>query len=159
MYREHASLLRRVAIRRFGVPPADVEALVHDVFINYLASTRKVHGEMRSYLIGAICNAARNYWRSRRTEGRVFTEEDLDSMEVSCEPDLFDALSANLIVASTLAALRPRCREALRRYYLEGEDTRTIAAAMNTSPANINYIMHMCRKRARQVYEEMARPR
>jgi RNA polymerase sigma factor (sigma-70 family) len=158
VYLQHASLLRRVAIRKFNVPPADAENLVHDVFINYLVSTRVVRGDLRSYLVGAICNASRNYWRSRRSEGRVFADDEASSADVLSE-DIFNGLARSLIVASTLARLGERCREALRRYYLDGEDTGTVAAAMNTSPSNVNYMMHVCRKRAREVYETMARPR
>jgi len=158
IYLQHASLLRRVAIRKFSVPPADAENLVHDVFIDYLVSTRIVRGDLRSYLVGAICNASRNYWRSRRSEGRVFADDQASGADVLSE-DIFTGLARNLIVASTLARLGARCREALRRYYLDGEDTGTVAAAMNTSPSNVNYMMHVCRKRAREVYETMARGR
>src|SRR5688500_9917289 len=70
-YLEHAVMMRRVASRKFGVPPQDAEALVHDVFINYIATTRTVRSDLRAYLIGAICNACRNYWRARSSEERV----------------------------------------------------------------------------------------
>lgn len=158
IYLDHAPLLRRVAIRKFGVPAADAEALVHDVFINYLAATRTIRGDLRGYLIGAICNACRNYWRSRRSEERLFVEDDPAAADVVSE-DIFDGLALNLVVASTLARLGGRCREALKRYYLDGEDTRTIAVALNTSPSNVNYMMYMCRKRAREVYEAITRAR
>lgn len=158
IYRDHAPFLRRVAIRKFGVPPTDADGLVHDVFINYLATVRVVRGDLRGYLIGAICNASRNYWRSRRCEERVFSERD-DVEDEAVTEDTFDGLALNLVVASTLARLGSRCREALRRYYLDGEDTPTIAAALNTSAHNVNYLMHVCRKRAREVYEEITRPR
>jgi RNA polymerase sigma factor (sigma-70 family) len=158
VYLEHAPLLRRVAIRKFSVPPADAENLVHDVFLDYLVSTRTVRSDLRSYLVGAICNASRNYWRSRRSESRVFTDDEASGADVLSE-DIFNDLARNLIVASTLARLGERCREALRRYYLDGEDTGTVAAAMNTSPSNVNYLMHVCRKRAREVYETITRAR
>jgi RNA polymerase sigma factor (sigma-70 family) len=158
IYLQHASLLRRVAIRKFNVPLADAENLVHDVFIDYLVSTRTVRGELRGYLVGAICNASRNYWRSRRHEGRVFADDEASCADVLSE-DIFNGLARNLVVASTLARLGQRCREALQRYYLDGEDTCTVAAAMKTSPSNVNYLMHVCRKRARAVYETLARAR
>ncbi len=154
IYVEHGPFLRRVAMRKFGIPHADAEALVHDVFINYLIRPRTVHSDLRAYLIGAICNASRNYWRSRRSEDRVFAEPEGDAPDVVSE-DVFDGLALNLVVASTLARLGARCREVLRRYYLEGEDTASIARAMNTSPTNVNYMMHVCRKEARAIYESI----
>ncbi len=156
IYLEHAPLLRRVAIRKFNIPPGDADALVHDVFVNCLLTSRNIRGDLRGYLIAAICNACRNYWRTRRCEQRVFTDDDNAAAEVIAG-DLFDGLALNLVVASTLAKLGPRCRELLRRYYLNGEDTAAIAASMNTTPANVNYLMHVCRKHARVVYDAITR--
>ncbi len=156
IYREYAPLLRRVAVRKFNVPHADADALVHDVFVNCLLTVRNVRGELRPYLIAAICNAARNYWRSRHTEDRVFVEEGEVVMEAITE-DVYDGLTVTLSVASTLAKLGPRCRELLRRYYLNGEATASIAEAMNTTPSNVNYLMHVCRKHASVVYDAITR--
>jgi RNA polymerase sigma factor (sigma-70 family) len=140
------------------VPPADAEALVHDVFINYLTSSRQVTtGDLRAYLVGAICNASRNYWRSRRCEGRVFSDDEPDEEEIPVVDDLFEDLVPRLVVASVLARLGSRCREVLRRYYLDGDETRSIAEGIDTTPRNVNYLMHVCRKRAREAYEAMSR--
>jgi RNA polymerase sigma factor (sigma-70 family) len=157
VYLEHAVVMRRVAMRKFRVPAEDAEALVHDVFINYIASTRSVRTDLRAYLVGAICNACRNYWRSRNSEGRVFDGEGLAVAEVLSEKDLFEGVARNLMVASTLARLGKRCREALKLYYLDGEDTATVAAALDTSSSNVNYLMHVCRKKARDIYESITR--
>ena len=35
-YLEHAALLRKIAINKFGIPRAEAETLVHDVFATYL---------------------------------------------------------------------------------------------------------------------------
>lgn len=154
IYIEHGPLLRRIAIRKFNVPPSEAEALVHDVFINCLLTRRNVRSNLRAYLVAAIHNACRNYWRSRRSERQVF-DDDKGAADDVVTDDLFDGLATNLLVASTLAQLGARCREVLRRYYLQGEDTPAIAAVMDTSPGNVNYLMHVCRKRARAIYEKL----
>lgn len=156
IYLENAAFLRRIAIRKFRVPPAEAEALVHDVFINYLIRARHVRGEVRGYLVAGICNASRNYWRSQKLETRLFSDDDLAAIDARGE-DLLDGLVLNLVVASILSRLGARCREVLKRYYLDGDDSATIALAMETSPANVNYMMHVCRKRAREAYETMTR--
>lgn len=156
MYIQHAPLLRRIAIRKFQVPSCDADALVHDVFLNCLLTARNIRTDLRGYLIAAICNACRNYWRTRRSEQRVFADDEHAAADVVAD-DLFDGLALNLVVASTLARLGRRCRELLRRYYLNGEATPAIAAAMNTTPANVNYLMHVCRKHARVVYDAITR--
>jgi RNA polymerase sigma factor (sigma-70 family) len=158
LYLDYAPLLRRVAVRKFNVPPAEAEALVHDVFINYLVTPRKVvDRHLRAYLIASVCNASRNYWRSRHTEARVFTADPCDASRAAAGEDTFEGLARNLTVASTLAKLGARCRELLHRYYLRGETTPAVAAAMQTTASNVNYLMHMCRKRARAIYERITR--
>jgi RNA polymerase sigma factor (sigma-70 family) len=161
VYLEYALLLRRVAVKKFGIPKGDAETLVQDVFTAYIANPTNVRTDLRAYLIGAICNASRNYWRSHHMRERFFAEtrggeetkmEDLDE-------GFFEGLSLHLVIGATLAKLGQRCREVLRRYYLDGEDTRTIAAALNTSPGNVNYLMHVCRKKARRVYDEITQVR
>lgn len=159
-YLEHAAVMRRIALRKFRVPPADADALVQDVFINFIACSKNVRHDVRAYLIASISNACRNYWRSRKVENRVFVDNGANAVdELLSDHDLFEQLSTKVVVASTLARLHKRCREALRRYYMEGEDTRTVAAALDTSCANVNFIMHKCRKRARAIYEEITRIR
>lgn len=154
VYLQNGPLMRRYAIRRFRVPPAVADELVQDVFVRYLLSPGRVRTDLRAYLIGSISNACRNYWRAQSSEHRVFTRRAAHEFS-SDRP--FDARLVNeLVVVATLAKLPPRCREALRRYYLRDEDTSTIAKAMNTTCGNVNYLMHKCRKRAREVYEAIS---
>ena len=160
VYLEHAFLLRRVAVRKFQVPEDDAETLVHDVFITYLADPTVVRSNLRAYLIAAICNASRNYWRSKRTHDRFFV--DTDPAHEPLEPpdeSFFDGLSLHLVIGAMLARLGDRCRDVLRRYYLEGEDTQTIAGALGTTPSNVNYMTHVCRKKARSIYDELTQVR
>lgn len=156
VYRDVAPLLRRIAVRKFGVPPNDADGLVHDVFITYLARPTNVRGDLRGYLIGSICNASRYYWRSKKSEERVFSrDEALDDAPGTSE-DIFEGLAQNLMVSAVLSRLSPRCREALRRYYMDGDTTSAIATALQTSSGNVNYVMFVCRKRARDLCREMS---
>jgi len=158
LYLDYAPLLRRVAVRKFNVPPAEAEALVHDVFINYLVTPRRVMDRhLRAYLVASICNASRNYWRSRHTEARVFATGACDVARAASADEVLEGLARNLTVASTLAKLGARCREVLQRYYLRAEATPAIAAAMKTTAGNVNYLVHVCRKRARAIYEQITR--
>lgn len=158
VYVMYAALLRRVAVGKFGIPRPEAEELVHDVFINFLAMDRPVRDNVRAYLVAAVCNACRNYWRSRRSQDRVFVDETAAPDAITADDGSHD-VAVNLLVAATLARLGERCRTVLKRYYLDGEDTPTIAAALNTSPSNVNYLMHVCRKRARGVYDQISRAR
>lgn len=155
IYVEYAPLLRRVAIRKFAIPIVDAEALVHDVFIGYLSDPRRVRVNLRGYLIASICNACRKYWNSRNSESRIFS--DAVEVDEAVAEETFDGLDRTLLVAATLARLPARYRDVLKRYYLEGQDTKTIADALGTTPTNVNYLMHVCRVRARDIYHELNR--
>ena len=155
VYLAHAPLLRKIAAGRFGVPVEHVDALVHDVFATYLGNADAVRGDVRRYLVGGICNAARGFWRSRAADRRVFCDEECSEATVVGP---FENLEGLQLVAMTLARLSARCREALERYYLHEDDTPTIACALGTTSSNVNYLMHVCRKRARAIYEELSRP-
>jgi RNA polymerase sigma factor (sigma-70 family) len=148
LYTRHAPLLRYIALRKFHVPPADADALVHDVFTTYFTRPDAVQSA-RPYLIGAICNAARYYWRARKNE-----EAALGKVDVAIGPlheELLDSLSGRLLIASTLARLGSKCQDLLRRYYLEEETTAAIAAARNTTTDYILQLLHQCRKHARSI--------
>jgi RNA polymerase sigma factor (sigma-70 family) len=162
LYLEHAFLLRRIAVRKFGIPDDEAEALVHDVFVEYLVRPRDVHHNVRSYLIAAVCNASRNYWRAKQTRERYFPSGPsamLAEIADRVEDDVLEGLSLRMMIGETLARLGTRCREVLRRYYLEEENTAAIAATLDTTASNVNYLMHVCRKKARRIYEEIGRPR
>ena len=162
LYLDHAFLLRRIAVRKFGIPEDEAETLVHDVFVGYLVRPRDVYHNIRSYLIAAVCNASRNYWRARQTCDRYLpSEPDSVPAEIPGRPedDVLEGLSARMMVGATLARLGSRCREVLCRYYLEGEDTASIAAALDTTASNVNYLMHVCRRKARRIYDEISKVR
>jgi RNA polymerase sigma factor (sigma-70 family) len=162
VYLDTAPVLRRIAIFCFHVPEEDAGTLVHDVFITWLANRRGVHSNPRAYLIGGIKNACRKYWRTKHSDRRVFTDDEMRAAEEASGirgPDFSDGLSLNMVVAAVLAKLGSRCKEALRRYYLEGENTNEIAEALDTTPANVNYIMFNCRKHAREIYEAITQVR
>jgi len=160
VYLEHAPLLRRVAVRKFGIPPADADTLVHDVFAAYIANPGAVRSDLRAYLIAAICNASRNYWRTKEMHERFFVEdgEPRDDAAIPKE-SFFEGLSLHLVLGATLARLGERCRDVLRRFHLEGESAGTIAEALETTAGNVHYILHVCRKKARYIYDELTRVR
>lgn len=153
LYLQYAPILRRIARRKYDVPVSDVDALVHDVFATYLTNPSAVRN-LRGYLIGGICNASRQYWRERRREVPLCNDESVLASE-----GIFDGLAERLTVAATVARLRSRCRDILRRYYFEGESTESIATAIETTPRNVIYLLHVCRSRARKIYEILTKVR
>jgi len=157
IYLQNAALMRRIAMGRFGVPGADAENLVHDVFTSYLANPDRVRNDIRPYLVASICNASRHYWRDRHVEWRVFDREaeveDVGSVAAAAQ----EGLANTMLVAATMARLDPRCRRVLESYYLRGDPTPEIACALSTSNGNVNYLMHICRQRAKEIFQSLSR--
>lgn len=150
-YFQHAPLMRHVAMRRFGVPPSAAEDIVHDIFASYLANPSVVRGDLRTYLLGAIWNASRQY---RRKHDR---EEPLDSAPEPVAPDVSDRLATQLTVARVLAQLRPECREALTRVHAENEKGTDVAASMRRSCDALYQLLSNCRRQARALFQKLAR--
>src|SRR5688572_12963800 len=68
LYLEHRQLLLFVACRKFRVPDGDAENLIQDVFLSYLQTGTRIEN-VRAWLVAAMCNASRHYWRAQaRTE-------------------------------------------------------------------------------------------
>ncbi len=154
LYREHAALLCAAARHRYRIPPEDVEALVHDVFASVLERRPRVD-DMRAFLLGAIHNAARYYWRKRRFEAPLLEEHE-NAADDSTAAGV-DRWITNLSLAAALAQLGPKCRETLRRYYLEEQSPREIAAHLGTTAAYVMQLLSGCRKRAREIYGRLTR--
>jgi RNA polymerase sigma factor (sigma-70 family) len=153
LYAAYQPLLRKIAIRKFGIPTADVDDLVQDVFATYLANPTNVR-DLHPYLIGAICNASRQYRRrgdasclSARPEHRI----------CSATPDdeLIDGVVRNLVIRATLGRLGQSCRETLERFYLMGETTVSIARSREKSANYICRLLNYCRNRARVIFAEI----
>jgi RNA polymerase sigma factor (sigma-70 family) len=151
IYDDHAPLLRAIARSKFNIPDADIDGLVHDVFASFLTSTSRVR-DLRPYLVGGICNASRNYWRRRERDDALFVQIDENA---AADENVQQDVSRTLTLNAALSQIGDRCRDVLQRYYLESESTGTIAEAIGTTPGNVLYILHTCRKRARAFLNQM----
>ena len=68
VYLRFAPRLYRIAIRRFGIPPADAEEIVCSIFVVYLNHTDEVE-RLEPYFIGSLCDASRRYLRDAAASG------------------------------------------------------------------------------------------
>lgn len=154
IYTAYAPLLRKIAMRKFGIPRGDAEALAHDVFATYLANPANVRN-LRPYLIGAICNASRQHLRRDAAERELFCGEPICA--AAPDEDLVEGVIRNIILSTTLAQLGPSCRETLRRFYFTGESAPMIAQSRNTTANYILRLLNYCRNRARAIYAAMSK--
>ena len=153
LYATYQPLLRRIAIRKFGIPIENADDLVQDVFASYLANHEKVR-DLHAYLIGAICNACRQY---RRRDAATPFSPCPEHRICGATPDdeLIDGVIRNLTIQATLGRLGSSCRETLERFYLLGETTASIAQSRDKSANYICRLLNYCRNRARTVFAEI----
>jgi len=113
-YLDNRELLLSVAVGQFRIPETDAEHLIQEVFVSYLQARTPV-SDIRSWLLGAMSNASRHYWRAHgRTEA------------IAERAPLPEALAL-------LQRLSPRTQEAVR-LYLDGLSYDEIAEKLDTTP-------------------------
>jgi RNA polymerase sigma factor (sigma-70 family) len=149
LYIEHRNLLLWVACRKFRIPDCDAENLIQEVFLSFLQTGTKIEN-VRAWLVAAMCNASRHYWRS---QGRV--ESLPDDFNDQCDPrsqGLAEEFAMKMTMRQTLEYLQPRCRETLWLHYFEGRSASDVARELETTNRYAEKLIHNCLKRAREVY-------
>lgn len=152
VYRDHYSLLKEIAIRKFNIAAADAEALVNEVFTAFMVRRQLIRNP-RKWLIGAVCHASRAYWRTVSRTSQF--PPDFSEYADPASPELENRIVDRVTIVSALQQLDCRCREALRLFYTEGYSAAEIAAVFGTTTNNVMQILHTCRKRVREVYREL----
>ena len=149
LYIQYRTLLMSVACRKFRVPESDAESLLQEVFLSFLQTGTRIDN-VRSWLVAAICNASRHYWRS---QGR---SESLPEDYLEFSDPVSDALpekrAMEITMQQALGYLQPRCRETLRLHYFEGRSASEVARELETTTRYAEKLIHNCLKRVREIY-------
>ena len=148
LYTEYGLLLRSIAMRRYGIPPDNAEALTHDTFVAYLQRHTKIN-DLKPWLMGAVCNACKHYWRDRKREAPL--PEDFEEAIDPAANCSADSWAWRITVAGLLARLGNQCRETLKRYYWSDESKESIAATLSLSPGYVLHLLSSCRQRMREM--------
>jgi len=149
VYREHYSLLRYLARQRYNIPENEAENLIHEVFLSYLSATEEIRNP-RSWLVGAICNASRYYWRSSaRTES---LPADFARREDLSHAGMAEKVAIRITVRETLGRLHEKCQTTLRLHYFDGCTAPEVAKKLETTSRYAEKLIHKCLKRAYEIY-------
>jgi len=152
LYVEYRMLLLSVACRKFRVPETDAENLIQDVFLSYLQAGTKVEN-IRSWLVAAMCNASRHYYRATgRTES---LPEDYNERSDPDSDAVAEKLAREITLRQALGYLQPRCRETLHLHYFEGRSAGDMAREMSTTNRYAEKLIHNCLKRVREIYRSI----
>lgn len=154
LYVEYGLLLRTIAMRKYGVPPDDAEALVHDAFIAYLQRHTTIR-EVKLWLMGVVSNGARHYWRDRKREAPLPELATAQPDPASAEE--VEEWERRITVGSIVARLGQKCRETLWGYYWREESKEQIAETLATSPGYVRQLLVSCRRRLKELLHATGR--
>ncbi|HET9146360.1 MAG TPA: hypothetical protein VFN81_09775 [Sphingomicrobium sp.] len=152
-YLRYAPRLQRIAISRFRIEAGDAEVLVQEVFTTYFQHAADVE-KLEPYLIGAICNASRNFLRRSSAAKALFCGEE--PCAATPNDALLDELERKTLVSQMLARVDRPCRELLHRFYVNGEGTEALAEAFGLEcRGSVKVKLFKCRKRALEAYRSI----
>ena len=143
-YDAHVPVLIGLAIERFHVTEADAQMLAHEVFLAYFLKAETVR-DVRAWLVGALCNAARHFVRKHARDVEL-------PPEMVNEPDPrreAEALPDQIAAREAIGCVSARCELALRLRYLEGYSIPELAAHLKTTPRYAQNLVSRCLQQAR----------
>lgn len=149
LYVQYRTLLLSVACRKFRVPDADAEGLIQEVFLSFLQTGTRIDN-VKAWLVAAVCNASRHYWR---TQGKL--DQLPDDYTEQSDPRsnaLLEKHAMELTIQKALGYLQPRCRETLRLHYFEGRSASEVGRELDTTTRYAEKLIHNCLKRVREIY-------
>ncbi len=158
VYEENFGLLVSLAVRKFQVPFGDAEGLAHEVFLSYLKRRKEIR-ELHKWLIGAICNASRHYWRKH---DRSIDQLDDESSSIQVDPvsaHVVEWLTARIAAGEALAVLSPRYQHILRLRYYEGYSIPEIAEELGVTAKYAQKLVIKILRRAEAFFKASAGPR
>ena len=152
LYIEHRTLLLFIACRKFRIADGEAENLIQEVFLSFLQTCTRIDN-VRAWLVAAMCNASRHYWRA---QGR--TESLPDDYANACDPkttSTADEHAMRLTMSKVLGYMQPKCRDTLRLHYFDGRSANDIAKELETTPRYAEKLIHTCLRRAREIYNNI----
>jgi len=151
IYTKHYDFLISIAVRKFGVPAVDADALVQEVFLNYLRRERAVE-DVHAWLLGAICHVSRYYWREHGA-GEAVGMEELFEHAAPGSQGVRDDLPNHLTLHAMLDSLPPRYREILKLRYYDGYSIAEIAQKLGVKPVYAAKLVSKCLKKVEKTYQ------
>ena len=144
VYDEHVPLLIGLAVDRFHLSEADAQTLAHEVFLAYFLKAEDVR-DVRAWLVGAICNASRQFLR-KSARDVALPDELANAPDPRHRPE---ALPDQIAAREAFACCTARCQLALRLRYIEGYTIPEIAAELKTTPKYAQNLVSRCLQQAR----------
>ena len=164
IYKEHRTQLVSQA-RRITRDEAEANEVVQEAFLKFMLASPELDTADRAiaYLRTSVTNLSLNVIRARGARPNLVaidadtTQERLNEIASENHIDLDTTITAAedaAIIREALSRLTSDQRTALVMWEMEGRTTEEIAAALNTSPANVRHILIRARKSMVRVLED-----
>lgn len=146
VYRAHADLVWR-AVQRLGVPPAEAEDVVHEVFLVVQRRLPEFDGRALTSWLYAICRGvAANYRRGRTRATRRVEQVEPPPPPPSPEDTARDREAA-AVVETFLAGLDDETRAVFELADVEGLSGPEVARALDIDLARVHARLKTARRR------------
>lgn len=144
IYDQYVPMLIGMAVARFHISESDAQALAHEIFLAYFLKADDVR-DVRAWLVGAMCNASRQFLKKRMREAPL-----PDEIVEEPDPRREDVTLPNQIAArEAIRCVTARCQLALRLRYIEGYTIQELAAELKTTPRYAQNLVSRCLQQAR----------
>ena len=111
----------------------------------------------RGWLVGAMCNASRYYWRTQSKSEPL--PDDISQQSDPQTHAIADQLAMSMTLQKAMRYLQPRCRETLHLHYYEGRSASDVARQLDTTNRYAEKLIHNCLKRVREIYFSITKVR
>jgi RNA polymerase sigma-70 factor, ECF subfamily len=166
LFLEQAPFLAR-SLRRLGVPQADLDDAIQEVFVVASRRMRTVpSGAERSFLYGTAMRIASNIRRVDKRARNRRADEPLESPSIDVDTgpspeELVERREARATLDAVLETLSVEMRAVLTLFELEEMTTLEIANLLDLPPGTVSSRLHRAReqfdRRARELHAQLAR--
>jgi RNA polymerase sigma factor (sigma-70 family) len=132
------------------VPPGAVDEVESDVLLRF--ATKVYSGAAISNPAGLLVRMA-TFARADYLEGRRDGDVPIEAWDGAADDPELDAGATEAAVEELLAPLTDRQREAVLKRIVEGRSSAEVAAMLETSPGNIDVIVHRALAKMREAAE------
>lgn len=144
-------MLWYVATVKFRVPAPDAEEILQAAAISLITVGTQVV-DARAWLIAAVCNGCRHYWRRMARVLEVEGTSIAGIPEPACAFTT-EQLHTAVLVREVLRLLPPKSRDVLRLHYLHGLTDTELARHYGTTPGYARKLITRGLRRARRILD------
>lgn len=147
----HARYVHAIAVRAYGLQPADAEDVFQETFARAYEHLDRLRDDDA---IGAwLGQVSRRLALARLRERGREAAAGADGLPEGAETDRrLERLDEALAVHAAMAALADPCREVLDRFFARDESYATIGAALRIPPGTVASRLSRCLRQLREKY-------